>query len=96
VRRHQIQGFDNQAAGPPYAFNLFGRFNPDPVLFCVLQIRWLRRRGIVETAMLVFFPAAAGARGVSADFPGITSIFHNWMPLFFPLVAGFMDWRHFV
>ena len=39
----QIQCFDNQLAGPPYAFDLLGRFDPDPVFFCVLQVRWLCR-----------------------------------------------------
>ena len=43
VGRHQIEGFDNQLPGPSYAFDLFGRFDSDPVLFCVLQIRWLGR-----------------------------------------------------
>ena len=38
--------------------------------------------------MLVFFPAAAGAGGISADFSGSTSIFHDWVPLRALITAG--------
>jgi hypothetical protein len=38
-RNHQVQGLDDQLAGSPYTFDLLRGFDPNPVLFGVLQIR---------------------------------------------------------
>ena len=92
--RHQIEGFNDQSPGLADAFDLIGCFDPDAVLFGVMLVGWLGGNGFIDTATLVFFPAAAGTGGIPADFPAIRSVFHVWFPLLFRRLMVFDRPRH--